>query len=252
MTCSRTHLATSNNNATRRAVVVHDRTESPNYQILGCVYLLLILLLPATAYAQSPPIAGRWQLDQDVSTDSADELKGVRKSKRVERSGSKPIADSGGPGGTEKRYWQYANEGKEWQRSSELAHAGPMQRLLESNNLEIIALEEGYLFVYADGFERNIVPNPGGRVFTANGDELIKTDIGFTLAYWKDELLVFETRIEKGGKMTESISVSPDAQKLTVRIEIDRRDWKWIAKIDRIYDRVRGGAGRQSSVSASR
>jgi hypothetical protein len=237
---SGTQFATLDRNATRRAVDRHDRTVSPNYQIFGCFYLLLISLFLSTAYAQAPSIEGRWQLDSEASTDSADQLKGVRKSKRVKRSNSNPVGNTGKHSDTQKRYWQYANEGREWQRSSELVHAGPIQRLLESSNLEIVASEDGFLFIYADGYERKVVPNPGGRVFTANGDELVETHIGFTLAYWKDGVLVFETRIARGGKLSEWVSVSPDGQKLSLRIEIDRRDWKWIAKINRIYDRVSG------------
>ncbi|MDA0822589.1 MAG: hypothetical protein O3C28_09225 [Proteobacteria bacterium] len=233
-------MATGSGNAVERALNAHDRTVSLNYQIPHCLILLVIILFHGTAFAQSPSITGRWKLDHDASTDSADELKGIRKSKVMPHRDPEPIVDSGGLGNTQKRYWQYANEGDEWRRSRELVHAGPLQRLLESNNLEIVADQDGYLFIYADGYERKVVPNPGGRVFTANGDELVQTAIGFTLAYWKDDVLVFETRIEKGGRLNEWVSVSPDGQKLSLRIEIDNRDWKWIAKINRLYDRVSG------------
>jgi head-tail adaptor len=82
------------------------------------------------------------------------------------------------------------------------------------------------------------VPNPGGRVFTASGQELVQSEIGFTLAYAKDQTLNLETRIKKGGQLLEVISLSADGDTLTINIEIDRRDWKWIAKVDRVFHRV--------------
>ncbi len=190
-----------------------------------------------TALGDAPVLAGRWQLDPDSSTDPASQLKGIRESKIRLKSSVTP-----GPGarpgeGTQQRYWQEANAGKQWQHSKELVHAGPLQRVLESENLEIISRDEGYLFIYADGYERPVVPNPGGRVFTASGDELVKTEIGYTLAYWENETLVLETRIERGGEMFERITTETDGR-LRVHITIDRRDWKWIAKLDRLFTRA--------------
>lgn len=190
-----------------------------------------------TALSDPATFAGRWQLDPGSSTEPASELKGIRASKVRMKSSVTP-----GPGArpgeaTQQRYWQEANAGKQWQHSKELVHAGPLQRVLETENLEIITHGDGYLFVYADGFERLVVPNPGGRVFTASGDELVKTDIGYTLAYWENETLVLETRIERGGEMFERITTEANGR-LRVHITIDRRDWKWIAKLDRVFTRA--------------
>tara|TARA_R110002096_G_scaffold22675_32_gene72832 strand:- start:2899 stop:3654 length:756 start_codon:yes stop_codon:yes gene_type:complete len=205
--------------------------------VLLTSWLLAGAALPA--WSAAPVLAGRWQLDADTSTDPATELKGIRASKiRSARQSPQPSAKRPGQA-TEQRYWQEANAGEEWRHSKELVHAGPLQRILESENLEIITRDDGYLFVYADGFERPVVPNPAGRVFTASGEELVKTDIGYTLAYWEDDTLVLETRIERGGEMFERIAIDPD-NRLGIHITIDRRDWKWIARLERVFAPVPG------------
>ncbi len=182
-------------------------------------------------------LAGRWQLDVAASTDPAAELKGIRASK-VRTAGPDMPSSGKRPGqATEQRYWQEANAGEQWRHSKELVHAGPLQRILESENLEIITRDSGYLFVYADGFERPVVPNAAGRVFTASGEELVETEIGYTLAYWEGDTLVLETRIERGGEMFERITIDQD-QRLSINITIDRRDWKWLARLERLFKPV--------------
>ena len=218
--------------------IYDNRTLALIFQFARTLLVAIIISHHSAAVAQSPSINGRWQLDAELSTDSADELKGIRKSKKKKSRKSETKKSSGPTNATQQRYWQHANEGKEWKRSRELVHAGPIQRLLESTNLEIVLDGDGYLFIYADGYERPVVPNPGGRVFTASGQELVQSEIGFTLAYAKDQTLNLETRIKKGGQLLEMISLSADGDTLTINIEIDRRDWKWIAKVDRVFHRV--------------
>jgi hypothetical protein len=217
----------------------HDRTLANDCQIRPWALLLLALSLCAPPVtAQTGPIIGRWQLDATESADAADELKGIRVSKRKKRpeAVSKPRERTGER--ARRRYWQEANAGHDWRHTEGLAHAGPLQRLLESDNLEIVPNGSGFVFIYADGYERDVVPNPSGRIFTASGDELVRDEIGYTLAFWDDARLVLETRIKGGGKLIERISTSADGAKLTVEIEIDRRDWKWIAKLQRVFVRA--------------
>jgi hypothetical protein len=205
---------------------------------LSTAAAFLALLLTNFAAAETLPIAGRWQLDPSQSTEATDVLKGIRESKRVKRDdefASAPRAPGSAP---QRRYWEEANAGKEWRHTQELEHDGPLQRLLESQNLEIVGEGDGYLFIYADGYERLIVPNPGGRVFTASGEELVKTEIGFTLAFWDGAALAMETGIKRGGKLNERVTTSDDGNTLTIAITIDRRDWKWIAKVERVFKRV--------------
>jgi len=217
----------------------HDRTPVVDCQIrLHGIWLIILLAGSMSALAEPAPIIGRWQLDAAASGNAAKELKGIKRSKRKKSANPVPPHSTGQGGSTQHRYWEEANAGNEWRHTHELGHAGPIQRLLESDNLEIVPTDEGYLFIYADGYERSVVPNPGGRVFTASGSELVKTEIGFTLAYWDTTTLVLETRIKGGGKLSERVSASEDGTRLSVDIEIDRRDWKWIAKLGRIFDRV--------------
>ena len=222
----------------------HGRTPVPNHQVSICLTWFCILLFHSAAtFAQPPSIVGIWQLDASASGDPAKELKGIREFKRKKKpDNARPDPNPGPLSDTQRRYWEHANEGNQWAHSKGLAHAGPVQRLLESENLEIVPADNGYLFIYADGYERSVIPNPGGRVFTASGDELVKTDIGFTLTFWKKTTLHFETRIEDGGKLNERVTSSADGNRLTVSIEIDRRDWKWIVKLDRVFNRVDASA----------
>ncbi len=226
--------------ASKRRKSTHDRTPAANHQILAGVVLLCVMLLQnVSALADPATIIGRWRLDTAASVDPADELKGIRASKRKKKNPPVAAGPEAGPlGDTQRRYWEQANAGEEWTHSKELTHAGPVQRLLESENLEIVPADNGYIFIYADGYERSVIPNPNGRVFTASGEELVETDIGFTLAFWRKGTLILETRITQGGKLNEQITASEDGDRLTVNIVIDRRDWKWIAKLDRVFDRV--------------
>ena len=233
-----THTKTTRANACHRNL--HNRTPNPIRQISRyIIWFCMFFLQTAIATADPAPITGIWELDPKVSGDPTKELKGIRVVKRKKKpTYAGPDAKKGPLSGTQRRYWEYASEGRQRSYSKKLAHAGALQRILESQNLEILSVEDGYLIVYADGYERSIIPNPAGRVFTARGGELVKTDIGFTLAFWKNTSIHFETRIEGGGKLTERLTTSPDGNRLTVRIEIDRRDWKWIVNIDRVFDRV--------------
>lgn len=232
---------TNTNRIDKQRTTLDDRAPASNRQILGRNSLLCILLLQCiVAFADPAPLVGSWQLDASASGDPAKELKGIRKSKRKKKpTNAGPDTKNGPLSDTQRRYWEHANDGKQWEHSKALAHAGPMQRLLESRNIEIVAADNGYLFIYADGYERSVIPNPGGRVFTASGDELVETDVGFTLAYWKEASLNLETRIADGGKLTERMAMSADGERLTYNIEIDRRDWKWIVKLERVFDRMR-------------
>ena len=210
-----------------------------DYQIRRSAVLLLTLALCGfPVLAQTVPIIGRWQLDPVQSTNAANELKGIRASKHKRRFEAESKSREHAGRSTQRRYWEEANAGRDWHHTHKLAHTGPLQRLLESENLEIVPNGNGFLFIYADGYERSIVPNPGGRVFTASGEELVLDEIGYTLTYWDDTSLILETRIKGGGKLIEHISTSADGAKLTVRIEIDRRDWKWIAKLQRVFIRT--------------
>jgi hypothetical protein len=216
----------------------HDRTPVADCQIrLHGIWLIILLACSMSALADPAPIIGRWQLDTAASGNAAKELKGIQQSKRKRSSKAEQRHSSGQGGSTQQRYWEEANAGNEWRHTDALGYAGPMQRLLESENLEIVPNDKGYLFIYADGYERSVAPNPGGRVFTASGEELVKTEIGYTLAYWDAATLVLETRIKGGGKLTERVSTSKDGSRLSMSIEIDRRDWKWIAKVGRFFDR---------------
>ncbi|MFP6680732.1 MAG: hypothetical protein VCB07_00910, partial [Gammaproteobacteria bacterium] len=181
----------------------HDRTPVPNHQILARVVLLSVMMLQnVLALADPTTIIGRWRLDTVVSVDPSDELKGIRASIHKKKSPPVVAGSGAGPlGETQRRYWEQANAGEEWKHSKELAHAGPVQRILESQNLEIVQADNGYIFIYADGYERSVIPNPSGRVFTASGEELVETDIGFTLAFWRKGTLTLETRITRGGKL---------------------------------------------------
>lgn len=222
--------------APARATAGYGRIVRSRCQIIVLLASSLILAtVAAPVWSAAPTIAGRWLLDGAASTDPAKELKGIRAAKTRPALSPPASADKRPGHATEQRYWQEANAGEQWRHSKELAHAGPLQRILESENLEIIARDDGYLFVYADGFERPVIPNPAGRVFTASGEELVKTEVGYTLAYWEDGTLVLETRIERGGEMFERISVDADAR-LRVDITIDRRDWKWVARLERLFE----------------
>ena len=200
----------------------------------------IFVVAPNAASATDTTILGRWQINSEASTNAVDELKGIRVDKRKRHGKRRPPKSktTQTTQNTQDRYWQTANAGEVWQHSREITHTGPLQRVLESENLEILQDASEFIIVYADGYERRARPNAAGRVFTAKGDELVVDEIGHTLTYWQDDQLILETRLKNGGQMLEQLTTSADGQELTLSITIDRRDWKWIARFERSYARA--------------
>lgn len=215
---------------------------------------LLTLLLTSQVFAQvvenvlaeamtkkpTVNISGFWQLDESLSDDPKPMMKDIgkirenkKKSDGSANGGRQPVG-----GDTYRRYWEHVSSDKQWRATADAAHGGSIKSLLFNQRLAIAATEHGFKVWYQDGFVRDINPNPYGRVFSANGDELVANDLGRTLSYVKKQKIISETRTKPRGEILETFEPSDNGETLKITIKVDRPDWDKIIKLQQTYRRV--------------
>ncbi len=108
-------------------------------------------------------------------------------------------------------------------RRGPVALSEPDEDALTSSTRKIISAErlriEGLdkvAITYDEKFVRNFVPNPGGRIYSASGDELIEDEFGFTLSYWRKNVLVVETATRRGVDIVERYKYDREKSRLTI------------------------------------
>ncbi len=106
----------------------------------------------------------------------------------------------------------------------------PMMTFFSARELTITHLEPAVAMVEPDGLVRTLQPD-GEKYQNEHGDGEVKTR-------WKGDTLVVETKTDRG-KMKESWSVSPEAGRLVVVLEIEPGGGRMPeVKVNRVYDRV--------------
>ena len=90
--------------------------------------------------------------------------------------------------------------------------------------------------LYDGVLPRSIKPNPGGRVFSASGEELVADTLGHTLAYWEGDTLILETDPPNGGKVIEKITVKNNPRQLLYQIKLQMRILKEPVEIKRVFE----------------
>ena len=210
--------------------------------ILSFICLLLFFHGACAAEEQTklsvPDLFGEWALNEDASDNNKKLFKGkLRKSRQ-------PIPRFGtsGPGGpsiydrAQANYWNTIADGQERRAQKDLRRLGTAYPLITAADLAVRATELGFEFQYDDVLLRLVKPNPGGRTFSAKGDELVEDTFGFTLAYWDKQQLVLETDPPDGGKIVEKIKLLGNGQ-LEYAIRIKSRALKEPVTVRRVFDR---------------
>ena len=90
-----------------------------------------------------------------------------------------------------------------------------MRKIVSAESLRIEGLDK-LKITYDEKFVRNFVPNPGGRIYSASGDELIEDEFGFSLSCWRKNVLVVETATHRGVDVVERYHYDPAKSLLTV------------------------------------
>jgi len=90
-----------------------------------------------------------------------------------------------------------------------------MRKIISAERLRIEGLDK-VVITYDEKFMRNFVPNPGGRIYSASGDELIEDEFGFTLSYWRKNVLVVETATHRGVDIVERYKYDREKSRLTI------------------------------------
>ncbi|MFT4564492.1 MAG: hypothetical protein ACI9BW_004259 [Gammaproteobacteria bacterium] len=99
-----------------------------------------------------------------------------------------------------------------------IARTVSMRKILSAPSIAITGDKE-LLVIYDEKYQRKLIPNPYGRVFSASGDELIADDYGYTLSFWRKNELVVETT-SQGVDIVERYRYQPKNSKLKVSTSV--------------------------------
>ena len=205
--------------------------------------LMVFAAAAASAVAdESPqsPLFGDWVFDENLSDDVEDAFHKKLFSNRPRSgppAGATPARDRTAGDLSQEHYWKTLNESRNRKESKNLRRLGTVYPLLTAERLAIGAERDGLLMLYDNLLPRDVRPNPGGRVFSASGDELTNDTIGYTLTYWDKGQLVLETDSPTGGKYVEKISVGGNKDLLEYRIEVRSFVLKEKVAVKRIFRR---------------
>ena len=111
-----------------------------------------------------------------------------------------------------------------------------MRKIISAERLRIEGLDK-VVITYDEKFVRDFVPNPGGRIYSASGDELIEDEFGFTLSFWRKNVLVVETATHRGVDIVERYKYDPEKSRLIISSTVTPSGREGI-KIVRVF--VRG------------
>ena len=209
---------------------------SPSARLLKAI--LAVLLLAAGVAHAEPAIEGSWVIDEELSDDTKKAFSGKLRKKGFPT--PRPPVRKGEEKGpyydTQSAYWDTVREGKERSSLKNLRRLGAVYPLVKAGRFDIARLEDGYEILYDGELPRSIKPNPGGRVFSASGEELVADTLGHTLAYWESDTLILETDPPSGGKVIEKITVKNNPRQLLYQITLQMRILKEPVEIKRVFE----------------
>jgi hypothetical protein len=182
-------------------------------------------VLPCLAFDEGArqAIVGAWILNEDRSDSAREKFEafdepvrgGFREGGIGAGTRGRLGAKSGDPSASELEY--LADD------PDRIARNVSMREILFAGSINIAGDKE-LVVIYDEQYQRKLVPNPYGRVFSASGDELIADDYGHTLSFWRKNELVVETKTEgvsiveryrfepKGARLKVSTSVTPSGR----------------------------------------
>jgi hypothetical protein len=193
----------------------------------GYINLLAIVLLvqgfaarPCQAFDESArhAIVGTWVLNEDLSDSAQKKFEafdepvrgGFREGGIGAGTRGKLGPKTGGRTPTEIEYESHDPD--------RIARNVSMRKILIAPLISITGDKE-LLVTYDEKYQRKLVPNPYGRVFSASGAELIADDYGHTLSFWRKNELVVETNSD-GVSIVERYRFEPENSKLKATISV--------------------------------
>lgn len=219
----------------------------PSYTRIVCLCAALLTFPLADAAEPVPSLIGTWVVNEDLSDDVRDAFDDKLRAARRGSAGSSftPGRGSGGPRSgpevAQDNYWETVQKNRERRSMRDLARLGTAYPLLTIEQLKISATGDDFLFVYDDLLPRQVRPNPAGRSYSANGDELVIDSLGFTLAYWDKAALVLETDQPNGGKIIERMKLTTQPLRIEHSIRLKMLVLKEPVTVTRIFERKAPG-----------
>ena len=198
----------------------------------------------ASAADSHPQLAGDWVLDRHDSDDIGKKLKAHGRhwfgglfapsrprdedgSDNGDSSRDQDGADADGDGDTTSRGAAYS-----WVGVPELQH-----ELFESDRMHFEQHEGLYRITYADGKAREVRHDDPGRTSSASG-EFREGKFGYSIAYWENATLVFETHTDSGKQTLERYTLQKDGHQLRMEIVLDVADQSEPLVLRRVFNRA--------------
>jgi len=200
------------------------------------VWLLWLACLASFAVGAADPLLGTWQFNEEASSDTDEAFDGKlgRETYPVPQTTRNP-----NPSARERsqsNYWETVRAGRERHSAKNLRRLGTAYPMVKSIELSIAAEPGGYVMTYDGELPRSLRPNPGGRVFSAKGDELVHDTFGYTLTYWDGRTLVVEADAPDGGKVIERLAVRENPHQLEYEVKIDLPVLEEPVSVTRLFD----------------
>lgn len=198
----------------------------------------------ALAADNHPQFAGDWVLDRHNSDDIGKKLKArdrhwfgglfapspPRNDDGSDNSDSprdQDEADSDGDGDTTSHGAAYS-----WVGVPGLQH-----ELFESDRMHFEQHDGLYRITYADGKAREVRHDDPGRTSSASG-EFREGKFGYSIAYWENATLVFETHTDSGKQTLERYTLQKDGHQLLMEIVLDAAHQSEPLVLRRVFDRA--------------
>ncbi len=187
--------------------------------------LAIVLLALTLSAAGAPAIDGSWVLNEDASIDPDDAFDDMlrRDAYPVPYIEPGPGEATSSRDASQTEYWETVRKGKESHSLKNLQRLGAAYPLVIAERVDIRTVGNGFEIVYDEALPRDLQINPKGRVFSASGDELTHDTIGFTIAYWDQDVLALETDLPEGGKVYERFRVYDNPRQLEYMIKLEMR-----------------------------
>jgi hypothetical protein len=189
---------------------------------------------PSPAPAGHQAFVGRWKLNQDLSENPREKM---REAMRGRGGGGGGYGREGGMGGGMGPGGWGHHGGGAWGRGGGRGEGGggygregarpPMMALLTASEITVTNVEPEVGLVEPDGVVEALYPDGKKHKNKDSGVE--------TRTSWKDDTLKVERKTERG-KLGETWSLSPDAKRLTVLLEVQRGSMPAVS-VRRVYDR---------------
>tara|TARA_A100001037_G_C15115521_1_gene621182 strand:+ start:266 stop:967 length:702 start_codon:yes stop_codon:yes gene_type:complete len=214
--------------------------------VLGLSISLVVFFFPKNSFsANTNSLSGTWLIDKGAGDDVQEIVEDHLYKRKREYAGPKgsqpePARDRSYGEISQSHYWETLNEGNLRKESKNLRRLGTAYPLLTAQNVTIEVTEQQLVDITYDKLlQRQVRPNPKGRIFSASGSELTNDTIGHTLTYWNDETLVLETDPPHSGKFIEKLKTIEGSEQLKYTISVRSIELKKPIEVVRIFKRIK-------------